>query len=95
VNRVESISTRPPSREVKRGSSTGPVRAWNTASASIPVSFGATRTRSRRIGSSTSTESGPTRVSPRSRGARPEAWSETWTPPRTTLKEASITLRFG
>ena len=47
------------------------------------------------MGSSTSTAMGPTRVSPRSRGARPEAWSESCTPPRTTLKEASITLRLG
>ncbi len=38
---------------------------------------------------------GPTSGCIRSSGHRPEAWTFTCSSPRTTLKEASITSRFG
>jgi hypothetical protein len=53
------------------------------------------RIRSTRIGSTTSTRSGPTRVRVRSSGARPDARVEICSPPWTTLMPASITPRLG
>jgi hypothetical protein len=80
---------------VNRGSSTAGVRAVNVRSAESPCSGASTRTRSTRSGSITSTEIGPTAVVARSTGARPDACTDRWTPSCRTLKDASITWRFG
>jgi hypothetical protein len=89
------MMTRLPARLVMRGSSIASLRAANVRSASMPVSFGATRTRSVRSGLTTSTLIGPTRVSVRSRGASREADTVNCRPSRTTLTAASMTRRFG
>ncbi len=87
--------SRPSSYITFFGSSTGTLRAANTRSHSMPVSFGARRTRTRRSGCCTSMASGPTTVWARSWGARREPWKLCCTPPTTTLKCPSITRRFG
>ena len=61
----------------------------------MPWSLGAIVTRKQRIGSSTSIEIGPARVSVRSVGASREPRTTDWCPPRTTETAASITRRFG
>ena len=60
-----------------------------------PCSGASTVTLVVRIGSTISTLIGPTWVSARSNGARPDAKTERWTPSWTTLKAASTTPRFG
>ena len=94
VRRVESITIWVLARSVG-ASSIAEVRARKTSSQAIRPGLGATRSRSVRSGSITSTATGPTRVSLRSTGASREAWIESCRPSTTTLKEASITRRFG
>ena len=73
-----------------------PCARRTSRSPASPQSFGATRTRSTRSGSTTSTVIGPTRRLGRARrGASREARTTHCRPPRTTLNAASITRRFG
>jgi hypothetical protein len=61
----------------------------------MPVSLGASTTRTSRIGSMISMRNGPTTVSLGSAGARREAWNECCSPSRTMLKPQSMIPRLG
>ena len=88
VMRVESMTVFVPAVSVWRGSSSATVRAVNVTSASMPRSAASQRTRVVRNGSTTSIDSGPIRVSPRSAGMRPDANTERCTPSCTTENAA-------
>ena len=94
VIRVRSIIMREPMRRVKRGSSIGNARPVNSTSSARPsVSFSVRRTFF--SGSTTVTESGPTKVSIRSMFSGRDMKTEDCLPSRRIETEASMMFSAG